>query len=123
MGEATSSYLNRKPRSLAEVKETTMPDIPPGYLTEEQAKQKWCPFSRAALTWREGRAFSDASPQAIVAVPVNRGGDISDLCCCIASECMAWRWADPEERLASDERRAADSRRGCCGLAGGVSYP
>jgi hypothetical protein len=51
-------------------------------MTEDEAKQRWCPFARYA-------SF-DAS--------VNRSHDarIPERALCLASDCMAWRWADRE---------------------------
>ena len=71
-------------------------------MTEDEAKTKWCPFSRSATN-------DDAS--------INRPGTdtaeaevqfLRDNTRCIASGCMAWRW------------RALNTgpREGCCGLAG-----
>lgn len=79
-------------------------------LTEDEAKEMWCPFARyssgtaAANRWKQ----SEPTPHALNPVP----------CRCIASECMAWRWKDqpPENKVAGE-----DSWRGFCGLAGQVS--
>ena len=81
-------------------------------LTEEEAKTKWCPMTIA------------------------HGGTMSE---CVASQCMAWRWAPyPEWVLDSagagggggeedgrrtftttkTERRNTEPHRGFCGLAG-----
>lgn len=65
-------------------------------LTEEEAKQRWCPFSRIILTdmngiFRRGAAY-----------PYNRGSAASLPAGsqCIASDCMAWRQsADDWEHL------------------------
>lgn len=61
-------------------------------LTEDQAKEKWCPFARVA-----GGALMRMDQDGVVSyvtapVAVNRGGNGSrDEVCCIASRCMAWR--------------------------------
>lgn len=58
-------------------------------LTEDEAKTKWCPFSRMAFQYREG--CNDAM------ITCNRdelGGPVGP---CIASACMAWRWGDGRE--------------------------
>jgi hypothetical protein len=70
-------------------------------LTEEDAREKWCPFARA-----------DAYPASESSVTVNREGSsfTRKACLCIASNCMAWRWA---------EEKSVTDRRGYCGLAGG----
>lgn len=53
-------------------------------LTEEQAREKWCPMVRLA----EATAPPGYPSR-------NRGtsdSGVHPLCRCIASECMAWRW-------------------------------
>lgn len=60
-------------------------------MTEQEAKEKWCPFARVAFGWNE--AFRD-SEQAVAAT-VNRCGEghaLSASTQCIGSACMAWRW-------------------------------
>ena len=52
-------------------------------MTEEEAKDKWCPFGKAT---GHGSNRIGADNQ-IGTVP------------CIASQCMAWRWHDPEPNL------------------------
>ena len=58
------------------------------YPTEEQAREKWCPFVR--ITHREDWAQT------------NRQEDVSiDTCTnCIASGCAAWRWSRVKETSA-----------------------
>lgn len=69
-------------------------------MTEEDARQKWCPFARTF----DGPIVA----QKVAAVAsVNRiGNEISIHCRCVAAECMAWRW----DKLSAGE--------GHCGLAG-----
>ena len=66
-------------------------------MSEDEAKEKWCPFSRV---WSyEGGSF-------------NRDLDGSEAVAnCIGSRCMAWRW--------EDNRR----ERGFCGMAGKPVVP
>ena len=54
-------------------------------MTEDEARKKWCPFSRTGAFTDQGR---------LMAVTVNRDprDEIMEGCRCIASECMAWRW-------------------------------
>lgn len=51
-------------------------------MTEEEAKTKWCPFTRAGTAQR--------------LAPVNRdiSADVDSLTRCIGSACMAWRTCD-----------------------------
>ena len=81
-------------------------------MTEDEAKTKWCPFSRvvasvsadaAANRWPDtGGAWLDAKGQPH---PF-----------CVASECMAWR-AQPQ-RWEYTEREKLAPVQGYCGLAG-----
>jgi hypothetical protein len=74
--------------------------------TETEAKQKWCPLARA----------SDIGNQP---VSVNRRGREPDAdCMCIASACMAWRWADGLDLIDSMVAERNGSRRGFCGAFG-----
>jgi hypothetical protein len=50
-------------------------------MTEDQARECWCPFA-----YREG-----------FHAPQNRNTDNSPKCTCLASKCMAWRWESPSE--------------------------
>lgn len=60
-------------------------------LTEREAASKWCPHARyqwqsdpSANRWKQ--SLPEEQPHALNPVP----------CRCIASECMAWRWAPPQ---------------------------
>ena len=82
-------------------------------VTEEEAKTKWCPFARVpvgteTLEWVVGNRANQTGPGGLY-----KGSK------CIASQCMAWRWAGERLDAASHER--ADWKRetvGYCGLAG-----
>ena len=82
------------------------------YLTEEEAKMKWCPMIRA------GYGCNRESEN-------DREGFH-----CISSGCMMWRWSDPATKFEVDvpayETKGDPighdipfpSRRGYCGLGG-----
>ena len=87
-------------------------------LTEEEAKKKWCPFTRNG---------NEAG--------CNRAGTITSrpFDACIASECMAWRWTHmrhfaepantsdlyPDNKGYLARKNGDDMERiGYCGLAG-----
>lgn len=89
-------------------------------MTEEEARQKWCPFARCGDT-----------------AGCNRNGSEFELKpYCIASDCMAWRWWDtlsddgtgvhmvptahrPRHPLNDPNfPRPLEERWGYCGLAG-----
>jgi hypothetical protein len=64
-------------------------------LTEDEAREKWCPFARTSGGTEEDLA-------------INReyGGEPDVGALCLASDCMAWRWMNEV------------TGRGYCGLAG-----
>lgn len=82
-------------------------------MTEDEAKTKWCPHVRhTALPMSNGDA----------AVYDNRSSEVAFhvVGCCIASDCMAWRWHpnwgnSPENPDACIELPPIE---GFCGLAG-----
>lgn len=55
-------------------------------MTEPEAKTKWCPFTRQ--TYHEYGAYNRQS-----------NGAPLDTCCCIGSQCMAWRWSTERSTL------------------------
>lgn len=86
-------------------------------MNEEEAKTKWCPFTRATANdteWHSNRpSFADT--------------DKNPFDTCIASACMAWRWDYSPEQVAYHAKEApqayADGKfiaRGRCGLAGAL---
>jgi len=83
--------------------------------TEAEAMKCWCPFSRHyTAQGLDGYPFDP---------PANRWADHlnPDPCRCLASDCMAWRWATNEQMDKEDEERAgidAIDVYGYCGLAG-----
>lgn len=102
-------------------------------MTEEDAKTKWCPFSRVALGWSQDTARRGSGQE--LAATVNRGDNLSGHTECIGSACMAWRWDAPVEVYGHDPRGLPGSdvgldpaivgtarrflpREGYCGLAG-----
>lgn len=89
-------------------------------MTEDQAKEKWCPFARVPLT-NVRNEIESGSPV------VNRctDGRINSSVLCIGSACMAWRKAGQIGIGPNGERRDLDLDgltrwvdEGFCGLAG-----
>ena len=86
-------------------------------LTEEQAREKWCPHVRYLAV------FKGAEEKIACGGPYNRGAKDSGLNMsrCIASDCMMWRW---DEKIRThmwhwdEKKRGVVARRGYCGLAG-----
>lgn len=69
------------------------------FITEEEAKKKWCPQSR--VWYSDGRTVSSYNRKSSITVsPYNRKSMIipSDSGC-IGSECMMWVWASPQKEL------------------------
>jgi hypothetical protein len=76
-------------------------------MTEEDAKQKWCPFTRAMA------ASVGTSANRLLNGAPHRGS------MCIASACMAWRWNVPTYSGRYGETPTGqDPIEGHCGLAG-----
>lgn len=69
-------------------------------MTEEEAKQKWCPFARVIDVIDEGQ-------QSAVGAAVNRFSPHEPATPCLGSGCMAWRLSG-----------SAAHQYGYCGLAG-----
>ncbi len=78
-------------------------------MTEEQAREKWCPHARVSASNEPALGNHAANrwenPQGL---PDGAG--------CIASDCMAWRWQD--SLSIRDGEQPSKSNNGYCGLAG-----
>lgn len=88
------------------------------FLTEEEARRKWCPYGMQPIAGY-GQMPSGITTQPYV-VSANRAqGDVP---ACLASQCMAWRWADPKQLREIDMVTAdvvdEQPRRGYCGAFG-----
>jgi len=73
--------------------------------TEEEARKKWCPFTRALWDGAGANRVTTTTP---TADSVGKDSDNK----CVGSECMAWRfrtWQGPDGERAQG---------GWCGLAG-----
>jgi len=84
-------------------------------LTEEEAKKKWCPESRAAPILMPDVTISCITNRD-VSLAVDPGLQYPATQNCIASECMAWRW----KTAPSTDSAWPDSvpPTGYCGKAG-----
>ena len=83
-------------------------------MTEDQAKQKWCPFVRAGVATTAGETNSAINRVGLA----NQGSDKINtypIGMCIASDCMAWR-VSQMYNLEGTEMMS----HGYCGLAGTV---
>ena len=84
------------------------------YLTEAEARKKWCPFVRARDFW-DGSACSGNADAFDEKTSDNADYNRNPLDSrCIASRCMAWRWITRDK--ASME--GTFQKVGYCGLAG-----
>jgi hypothetical protein len=62
-------------------------------MTEDQARQKWCPFARYHPEIRgDAVQWKTASGAANRFDPETAGPKALASCRCLASDCMAWRW-------------------------------
>lgn len=82
-------------------------------LTEAEARERWCPFARVVgyVGNREKGILTPACNRTLDSEAVPRVAPASK---CLASACMAWRWA-PDE---FEPGELVKLRRGYCGLAG-----
>lgn len=77
-------------------------------MTEEEAKTKWCPFVRfTSPTERAGWDWNRHKS--------HKGPNGEMLAFCLASKCMAWRWAKATDY---DGEVLVSDLDGYCGLAG-----
>ena len=87
-------------------------------LTENEARQKWCPKARVMEYDQAGAGdmpFAATVNRVWKWLGKDRGGEITwESCHCIASDCMAWRWLDPDGWAGKSE----DQRKGYCGAFG-----
>ena len=75
--------------------------------TEDEAKKMWCPHVRIG---------DDQGASASINRAWSRG--CPDAANCIASKCMAWRWALSPEDAESEWNDDHQQPTGYCGLAG-----
>lgn len=105
-------------------------------ITEEEAKEKWCPFIRWVVNEENHLAFNNRIDQAEISLNEDQQGGAHSLC--VASECMAWRWDKNYELDTGDKKPSGKGwkkrsivgrmvwsrsftgkdREGRCGLAG-----
>lgn len=87
-------------------------------LTEQEAKEKWCPLSRVLVIGQNGMPMSmpfnrtiQTDQKVVANAPT---GEITlslpESCQCAGSVCMMWRWLDKPPTEPED-------RRGFCGVA------
>lgn len=87
------------------------------YLTEEEARTRWCPLGHQPCILP-----LDHTHQTYAAVGgINRVPQ-GDVPACLASQCMAWRWATPKPLrdidLVTSDVVDQEPRRGYCGAFG-----
>ena len=83
-------------------------------MTEDEAKQKWCPFARVS-SLVDGETHPAANRLQTL--------DHEVVSYCIASDCMAWRWVGSHHdgtppTISTDENENRKLIKGYCGLAG-----
>jgi len=76
-------------------------------MTEDEAKQKWCPM------FRVGDSLYVADADQTLATTTNLG------CKCVASNCMMWRWSEKgKDGTPLPSGGTWKPGKGYCGLAG-----
>ena len=80
----------------------------------ETAKKMWCPAARIAA-WEP---FLETQSAASFNRPFRQAMPAQRECCCIASECMAWRWVETNINNKDGDLVPSDDTHGYCGLAG-----
>ena len=83
---------------------------------EQTASQKWCPMVRLG----EGNSTDNRSSSAGFIRNDEPGAGIK-WNCCIASECMMWRWVKVDDCVGDEEHQVSFQRMtelGYCGLGG-----
>lgn len=89
-------------------------------MTEDEARQKWCPFARSRAV--ECPDVKDGQPIRKIGYWIDPA--INEITTkCIASDCMAWRTYDAEFAGNVVDKESAElalsyKGRGYCGLAG-----
>ena len=89
--------------------------------TEEEAKERWCPFTRTVERYEDGVT----APRNRVVVGSGTANSAQSFggignpigCQCIASQCMAWREGEPATHDV-DSGQEVHPARGYCGLTG-----
>lgn len=89
-------------------------------LSEEQARQRWCPHARVIGIAKDGGNLGR------IVTGYNRDHPDGNIPACIASHCMAWRWYEPKTLrdidLVTSDVVASAPRTGYCGLSGIPQY-
>lgn len=82
-------------------------------MTEDEARTKWCPFTRLVTTNDGSVAVRTGAPTGY-----NRFSgapkQLNTAASCIASACMAWRW----EPVVNRAGEPSGHHKGHCGLVG-----
>lgn len=85
--------------------------------TEEEAKERWCPFvsyeRNASNRWHRQAHRNPETGEQFTASEV----DNPEQCRCIASQCMAWRWAEQGHDAGDFSNTPEHPSTGYCGLA------
>lgn len=84
---------------------------------EEQARKKWCPFART-VAFESQTDVSESAGTFNRPWEVEEGGAKTD-CLCIASDCMAWRWAMTNINDGEGGLTPSGDTHGYCGLTRG----
>jgi hypothetical protein len=89
-------------------------------MTEDEAKKKWCPFTRLLTVDKNTGEPVSGSAAGYNRMPFEFEQAVLPSAVCIGSQCMAWRWERAGgARNAVEAALAGKSKTdGHCGLAG-----
>lgn len=84
-------------------------------MTEEEAKQKWCPMMRYIIDEEGDDVISNRCTNF-----KHEYGAATDSTTCIASDCMMWRWNKEQKPSVMDIAQPVmeSTTSGYCGLGG-----
>lgn len=87
-------------------------------MTEQEAKQKWCPFAQSRVV-RHDSAYHQVDNY--VMVDARDAEKNSPSVTCLGSQCMAWRWSTEyfvPNTMTQPVKSRSSTSDGHCGLAG-----
>lgn len=82
-------------------------------MNEDEAKKKWCPMVRAAVSMETGFGSPSGFNAGLTAHGLSKAGS------CIGSACMMWRYSrNSSMNIGALEIPSSDGTDGFCGIAG-----
>jgi hypothetical protein len=82
-------------------------------MTEEEARNRWCPFAKIALASENGQIVGYNR----IEDAIEGSTKLPTASFCIASRCMAWRWGGRGNTERKQQQEFERKTEGYCGLA------